>query len=88
MIGSLELTPAFDGAVLSYTATTTNATNKVTATPTDDTAEVAILVGETPVENGSSASWAEGENTLTVTVTGTTDETVYTVTVTRETAQE
>lgn len=88
MIGSLELTPEFDSETLAYTATTSNATNKVTATPTDDTAEVTILVGETPVENGSSASWAEGENTLTVTVTGTTDETVYTVTVTRETQLE
>lgn len=88
MIGSLELTPAFDGAVLSYTATTSNATNKVTATLTDDTAELEILVGETEIENGSSASWAEGENTLTITVTGTADETVYTVTVTRVVEQQ
>ncbi len=88
MIGSLELTPAFDSAVLSYTATTSNATNKVTATLTDDTAELEILVGETEIENGSSASWAEGENTLTITVTGTADETVYTVTVTREVEQQ
>ena len=75
--------PEFDSDVLEYTAETSNATNKVTATPTDDTAEVTILVGETEIENGESASWDEGENTLTVTVTGTTDETVYTVTVTR-----
>ena len=75
--------PEFDSDVLEYTAETSNATNKVTATPTDATAEVTILVGETEIENGESASWDEGENTLTVTVTGTTDETVYTVTVTR-----
>lgn len=67
-----------------YTATTSNATNKVTATPTDETAEVEILVGETEVENGESATWDEGENVVTITVTGTTDETVYTVTVTAE----
>lgn len=67
-----------------YTATTSNATNKITATPTDETAEVEILVGETEVENGESATWDEGENVVTITVTGTTDETVYTVTVTAE----
>lgn len=83
MIGSLELTPAFDSAVLSYTATTSNATNKVTATLTDETAELEILNGEAEIENGTSASWEVGDNTLTVTVTGTAGETVYTVVVTR-----
>ena len=68
--------------MLEYTATTTNATNKVTATPTDDTAEVTIMLGETEIENGESATWEEGENELVITVTGTTDSTVYTVTVT------
>jgi hypothetical protein len=80
----VTLTPTFASDTLEYTATTTNATNKVTATPTDDTAEVEILLGETEIENGSSATWAEGENVLTITVTGTTDSTVYTVTVTAE----
>ena len=78
----MTLTPTFASDVLEYTATTTNATNKVTATPTDDTAEVEILLGETEIENGSSATWEEGENVLTITVTGTVDSTVYTVTVT------
>ena len=68
--------------MLEYTATTENATNKVTATPTDDTAEVTIMLGETEIDNGSSATWEEGENELIITVTGTVDETVYTVTVT------
>ena len=68
--------------MLEYTATTTNATNKVTATPTDDTAEVTIMLGETEIENGESATWEEGENELVITVTGTADSTVYTVTVT------
>lgn len=80
----MTLTPTFASDTLEYTAITTNATNKVTATPTDDTAEVEILLGETEIENGSSATWAEGENVLTITVTGTTDSTVYTVTVTAE----
>lgn len=67
-----------------YTATTENASNKVTATPTDPWANIVILNGETEVENGTAASWAEGENTLTITVSGGAPDTVYTVTVTRE----
>ena len=79
------MTPTFDPDTLEYSATTENATNKVTATPTDDTATVVILNGETEVENGTSASWEEGENTLTITVSGNgAEDTVYTVTVTRE----
>ena len=70
--------------MLEYTATTANASNKVTATPTDPAATISILVGETEVENGSSASWEVGENTLTITVSGGAPDTVYTVTVTRE----
>ena len=66
-----------------YTATTTNATNKVTATPADETAEVEILVGETEIENGASATWEAGENIVTVTVTDGTVSKVYTVTVTK-----
>lgn len=64
-----------------YTATTSNATNKVTATPTDPYAEVEILLGETEIENGSSATWSEGENVLTITVSGGAPDTVYIVTV-------
>lgn len=70
--------------MLEYTATTENNTNKVTATPTDDTATVTIMLGETEVENGTSATWETGENELVITVTGTAGETVYTVTVTKQ----
>lgn len=70
--------------MLEYTATTTNDTNKVTATATDPYAEIEILVGETEIENGSSATWAGGENTVTITVSGGAPDTVYTVTVTKE----
>lgn len=80
-IGSgISLTPEFSSEVLSYTAETSNATNKVTATPTDPDAEVTILVGDTEIENGSSAEWEIGENTLTITVN---DGDPYVVTVTR-----
>ena len=83
-IGSLTLTPSFDPDVTEYAATTENATNKVTATPADETATVTILVGDTEIENGSSATWAPGENTVTITVTDGTVSKVYTVTVTAE----
>lgn len=62
---------------------TTNQTNKVTATPSDENAAVVIKLGDTEIENGSSPSWSPGENTLTVTVTNGTGETVYTVAVTK-----
>ena len=69
--------------MLEYTAPTTNATNKITATPTDDTAEVEILVGETEIQNGGIATWEDGENVVTITVSGNgADDTVYVVTVT------
>ena len=83
-IGTLTLDPEFDSDVVEYTATTSNASNKVTATPTDPYATVTIMLGETEIENGSSATWAEGENELTITVSGGAPDTVYTVTVTAE----
>ena len=67
--------------------TTANASNKVTATPTDTGDTVTILNGSTPVTNGSAASWSEGENILTITVADRddpTETTEYTVTVTYE----
>ena len=80
----MTLTPNFDSEVEAYTAATSNASNKVTATPTDDDATVEILLGETEIENATNATWEAGENTLTITVTNGTSETVYTVTVTKE----
>ena len=69
--------------MVEYTAATTNASNKVTATATDSGATISITVGETEVANGGNASWSEGENTLTITVSEYGDSTEYTVTVTR-----
>lgn len=69
-----------------YTATTTNATNTITATPEDEGAKVSILNGETPVTNGTAATWQEGANTVTITVTNGEAEEGYTVTVTKQTA--
>lgn len=82
-IGALTLTPTFDPDTTEYTATTTNATNTVTATPEDDKATITILNGETAVDNGTAATWTEGTNTLTITVKNGTAQKVYTVTVTK-----
>lgn len=84
-IGALTLTPTFDPDTTEYTANTTNATNTITATPEDESAEVTILNGETPVTNGSAATWNEGANTVTITVKNGTAQKVYTVTVTKTT---
>ncbi len=64
-IGALTLTPTFDPATTEYAVTTSNNTNKVTATPADENAVVEILMGETEIENSSSPAWESGENTLT-----------------------
>ena len=82
-IGSLNLTPAFDEDVTEYTATTSNATNTVTATAKDPAATIVIKNGNTVVENGSAASWATGANTLTIEVTNGDAKKTYTVTVTK-----
>ena len=82
-IGSLTLTPEFDPDVYEYTVTTTNATNKVTATAKDASATVVITVNDVEIENGSSVTWDSGDNEVVITVTGETTNT-YTVTVTAE----
>lgn len=85
-IGALTMTPTFDPDTTEYTANTTNSTNTITATPEDNDATVTILNGETPVENGTAATWSEGANTVTITVKNGTAQEVYTVTVTKATA--
>ena len=82
-IGAATLVPTFDADVTDYTANTTNQTNTITVTPEDDEAEVTILNGETPVENGTAATWQEGANTVTITVQNGTAQKVYTVVVTK-----
>lgn len=74
----------FNPKVLEYTATTSNATNKVTATATDTEAVILITVNDQEHENGTSAEWEEGENIVSITVTIGEKETVYTVVVNKE----
>lgn len=82
-IGSLELTPTFDKNVTEYTATTENATNKVTATAESESAEIKIEVNGVEIDNESSASWNEGENEVIITVTNGANSKEYSVTVVR-----
>lgn len=81
-IGSVTLVPAFDPSIRNYTAETTNSTNTVTATGADG-ATVVIKNGSTTVTSGSSATWAAGPNTLTVTATKGGITTTYKVIVTK-----
>ena len=81
-IGSLTLTPTFDPDVTEYEVTTTNASNKVTATPTSADAEVVITANDVEIESGDSVTWEEGENEVVIEVTGDDGTTTYTVTVT------
>lgn len=91
-IGGLTLNPAFSaGTLTGYTASTTNASNTVTAIPADANATIEITnkgpsdEEATPVVNGRAVTWKTGANTLTVKVTaenGTATQS-YVVTVTK-----
>lgn len=86
-VGSLTLTPTFDPEVTEYTATTSNSTNKITATAKDEAAEVKIESEDATIAADGTATWAAGDNVVTVTVTKETEvatyTNVYTVTVTK-----
>lgn len=82
-IGTLSLTPEFDPDVTEYTATTTNATNKITATPEDENAAVTIESDDATIADDGTATWAAGDNVVTITVTNGGLEKVYTATVTK-----
>lgn len=82
-IGNKTLAPAFNKSVMVYTAATTDATNTITAVAMNGEAVIEILNGETAVENGAAATWAAGENTLTVNVTVGEATESYVVTVTK-----
>lgn len=81
-IGALTLTPSFAAGTLAYTASTANASDAVTATAASG-CSAAIKVNGSAHTSGQAATWAEGENTVEITVTGAGKITqVYTVTVT------
>lgn len=84
-VGSLSLSPAFDGDVLSYTATASAATAAVNATTEVAGAQVAIAYNKANVKNGGTVTWlADGTaHPLTVTVKNGNETVVYTVNVTK-----
>ena len=68
----------------SYTATTANASNKITATALKPKAVISIQVNGLAHVNGATATWLPGINTVTINVRyGTTTET-YTVIVIKD----
>lgn len=89
-LGRAALSPAFDDATVSYTASTTDASNTINAIPADAGATIEITnthdTDQTDsYQNGQAVVWATGANTLKVKVTaanGTSNKT-YTVTVTK-----
>lgn len=83
-IGSVSLSPTFDKDVTAYTATTSNATNTVTATATDSNASVVITLNGNSITSGSSVTWRAGANTVMVTVRNGGSSRTYTVAVTAE----
>lgn len=84
-LGAAALSPTFSGTVTDYTASTTNSTNAITATPANPVDRVSIVVNGAVIQNGGSATWNEGGNVVTVTVTSFVNSasTTYTVNVTK-----
>ena len=82
-VGGLALTPAFSAGTTSYTVSTSNETDTVSATAANG-ATAAIKVNGSSHTSGSAATWNTGANTVQVIVskTGLTT-TTYTVTVTK-----
>ena len=83
-ITGVSLSPSFSSTEYNYTATTTDATNAVTATGADS-ATVVLLVNGSSHTSGESATWNTGTNTVVAIVSksGLTSKT-YTITVTKE----
>ena len=88
-LGELELSPDFAADEDTYTASTTNAKDKLSVTTTDPNAEVTVKLGSTAITAGSDGkyefTWSEGSNTVTVKVTNGYEgevDTTYTITVT------
>lgn len=79
----LSLTPPFDPDVTSYTATTTNATNMLTAVPEDAGATVKVFHEGAEVPNGTAITWEDGENAVTIEVENGEVSETYRVTVTK-----
>lgn len=86
-LGAATLTPKFSADVTNYTASTTNSSNAISAIPSNPSDLIAVTVNGSELMNGASASWNNGANVVTVTVTSPTSgtSTVYTINLTKET---
>lgn len=82
-ITGVSLTPTFKSSVLSYTASTTDASNVITVTPVAASTTVEIKNGTEIIENGTSATWKSGANTITIKTTNKTANKTYTIAVTK-----
>lgn len=84
-LGAAVLSPEFASDTYDYAASTSNATNVINAVPNDSGAKISVMVNDKNVNNGSSAEWTSGSNTVKVIVTaedGATTKT-YTIQVTK-----
>jgi phi13 family phage major tail protein len=83
-IGALTLTPSFDADTTAYTAATSNASDTVTATGSDEDTIVVLTVNGSAHTSGESATWQTGTNTVRVVAIKGEATRTYTVTVTKE----
>lgn len=74
----------FAAGTTTYTVTTTDAGNTITALPADATAEVEIEFKDKKYSNGTKLTWDTGDNTVKVIVTDGAETKTYTITVTKE----
>lgn len=84
-IGSLTLEPTFSSETSDYSTTTSNNSNTINATASDDdAAKIEIEVNGTNISNGSSATWRIGENDVEIKVTNSGYSRSYYVSVMKE----
>ena len=82
-LGALTITPVFSPDVLEYTASTSNASNTITAEGAPG-CSVSITVNNEAHTSGTPAIWSVGENVVEITVSNGADTKVYTVVVTKQ----
>ena len=82
-ISGASLSPSFNAANRSYSASVSNAVDAVTVTPSAG-AGASVTINGTPTSGPTQVTLAEGTNTVNIGVTGSTGTTTtYTVTITR-----
>lgn len=80
----MELNPLFDKNVSDYSATTKNATNRITAQTTSKNAEISVFVNGVEIENGTYAEWHDGANIVEIIVHTEDEQKSYRVAITKE----